>query len=264
MRIVEQGLFHGGLREQADVLMVFARAGTTCKGAGAHDCPRPDGRLPDYGKVLLSPPGIFRSEGFGLMPAGESLAVSPFDQFQIWMSEAEKSEPSDPNAMIVATTTLDGYPSLRTILLKGVDERGFVFYTNKESRKGAELAANPNVALLFHWKSLRRQIRIEGTVEDVTDAEADAYFASRPRISRLGAWASQQSRLLENRTVLEKRLAETERGFPNGIPRPGYWSGYRVLPERFEFWQDMPYRLHDRTVYRRSTDGVWGQTKLYP
>jgi pyridoxamine 5'-phosphate oxidase len=198
------------------------------------------------------------------MPAGEPLATSPFAQFHDWLVEAEKSEPNDPNAMIVATTTLDGHPSLRTILLKGVDERGFVFYTNKESRKGDELAQNPNVALLFHWKSLRRQIRIEGTVEHVTDAEADAYYASRPRISRLGAWASQQSRLLAERALLVERLAEMERRYPDDIPRPSYWSGYRVLPERFEFWQDMPYRLHDRTVYRRSEDGLWGQTKLFP
>jgi pyridoxamine 5'-phosphate oxidase len=195
------------------------------------------------------------------MPA---LAPSPFAQFHDWMAEAEKSEPNDPNAMIVATTTLDGHPSLRTILLKGADERGFVFYTNKESRKGDELARNPNLALLFHWKSLRRQIRIEGTVEPVTDAEADAYYASRPRISRLGAWASHQSRPLADRSVLVERLAEMERRYPDDVPRPRYWSGYRVLPERFEFWQDMPYRLHDRTVYRRSEDGGWDQAKLFP
>ncbi len=198
------------------------------------------------------------------MPAGETLATSPFVQFHDWMAEAEKSEPNDPNAMIVATATRDGHPSLRTILLKGVDERGFVFYTNKESRKGDELAGNPNVALLFFWKSLHRQIRIEGMVEDVTDAEADAYFASRPRISRLGARASQQSRPLADRAVLVERLAEMERRYPDEIPRPAYWSGYRVLPDLFEFWQDMPYRLHDRTVYRRSADGTWGQTKLFP
>jgi len=198
------------------------------------------------------------------MPAGEPLANSPFDQFREWMAAAEKSEPNDPNAMSVATTTPAGRPSVRIILLKGTDERGFVFYTNKESRKGEELSVNPQVALLFHWKSLQRQIRIEGTAEDVTDAEADTYYASRLRISRLGAWASTQSRPLANRTILEERLAEMERRYPDDIPRPSYWSGYRVVPERFEFWQDMPYRLHDRTVYRRSPDGVWEQTKLFP
>lgn len=199
------------------------------------------------------------------MPADESSVRSPFDQFRTWMAEAEQSEPNDPNAMIVATSTPDGHPSLRAILLKGIDERGFVFYTNQESRKGVELAANPNVALLFHWKSLRRQIRIEGTVEHVTDAEADTYYASRPRISRLGAWASLQSRPLENRALLEASLAEMEQRFPDEIiPRPSYWSGYRVLPGRFEFWQDMPYRLHDRTVYLRSREGNWNQIKLFP
>jgi pyridoxamine 5'-phosphate oxidase len=198
------------------------------------------------------------------MPADESPSISPFDQFKAWMSEAEASEPNDPNAMIVATATPDGRPSLRAILLKGVDSRGFVFYTNKESRKSIELAANLNVALLFHWKSLRRQVRIEGRVEDVTDAEADAYFASRPRISRLGAWASQQSRRLESRAVLEARLAEMEQRYPDEIPRPSYWSGYRVLPETFEFWQDMPYRLHDRTTYHLTAGGNWEQTKLFP
>lgn len=198
------------------------------------------------------------------MPAGATLAISPFDQFRTWMAEAEISEPNDANAMVVATCTLDGHASLRAVLLKGVDERGFVFYTNKESRKGVEAIANPNVALLFHWKSLRRQIRIEGSVEHVTDAEADAYFRSRPRISRLGAWASQQSQPLESRRLLEDRLAEAERRFPGDIPRPAYWSGFRVLPARFEFWQDMPYRLHDRTVYSASVSGAWEQTKLFP
>lgn len=198
------------------------------------------------------------------MPAGAPLAASPFAQFRDWMADAEKSEPNDPNAMVVATATPEGYPSARAILLKGVDDRGFVFYTNKESRKAGELAGNPRVALLFHWKSLGRQIRIEGVVETVTDAEADAYFATRARVSRLGAWASQQSRPLANRTILEERLAEMEGRYPDDIPRPSYWSGYRVLPERFEFWQDMPHRLHDRTVYQRLPDGAWGQSKLFP
>jgi pyridoxamine 5'-phosphate oxidase len=196
------------------------------------------------------------------MPA--SLAISPFEQFQTWMAEAEKSEPSDPNAMALATSTPDGRPSARAVLLKGVDERGFVFYTNKESRKGEELGANPHVALLFHWKSLGRQIRIEGTVEHVTDAEADAYYATRPRNSRLGAWASQQSRPLEDRATLEHRLAEAEQRFADEIPRPSYWSGYRVLPVCLEFWQDMPFRLHDRTVYTRSGVQGWEQSKLFP
>lgn len=199
------------------------------------------------------------------MPESAPLATDPFARFREWMAEAEASEPSDANAMIVATATPDGRPSARAILLKGVDARGFVFYTNKESRKSAELAANPQLALLFHWKSLARQIRIEGPVEQVTDAEADAYFASRPRISRLGAWASQQSRPLDARTTLEQRLADYEALYPgDDIPRPPYWSGYRVLPERFEFWQNMPFRLHDRTIYTRDAQGGWSIGKLYP
>lgn len=193
------------------------------------------------------------------------LATDPFARFGEWMAEAEASEPCDANAMIVATATPDGRPSARAILLKGVDDRGFVFYTNKESRKADELSANPQVFLLFHWKSLRRQVRIEGSVEDVTDAEADAYFASRPRISRLGAWASRQSRPLDARTTLERRLAEYEAEYPGeDIPRPPYWSGYRVLPQRFEFWQDMPFRLHDRTIYSRDAQGGWSASKLFP
>lgn len=192
-------------------------------------------------------------------------ANSPFDQFGIWMKEAEAAEINDANAMVVATATLDGRPSLRTVLLKGVDARGFVFYTNKGSRKGEELSANPNISLLFYWKSLHRQIRIEGKTEDVTDAEADAYFASRLRISRLGAHASMQSRPLPSRSVLEDRLAEAEARYPgNDIPRPEYWSGYRVLPAYFEFWQDMPFRLHDRIVYKFGSNGEWIQTRLFP
>lgn len=192
-------------------------------------------------------------------------ATDPFARFATWFAEAEASEPFDPNAMTVVTTTPDGRPSARTILLKGVDPRGFVFYTNKESRKAAELAANRHIFLLFYWKSLGRQIRIEGTVESVTDAEADAYFASRPRISRLGAWASDQSRPLDSRATLERRLAEFEAKYPGeDIPRPAHWSGYRVLPERFEFWQNMDYRLHDRTTYTRTPDGGWTLGKLFP
>jgi pyridoxamine 5'-phosphate oxidase len=199
------------------------------------------------------------------MSADTPLAASPFTQFQAWMVEAEKAEINDPNTMILATVDADGQPAARAVLLKGMDERGFVFYTNKQSRKGEELASNPRVSLLFHWKSLRRQIRIEGTVENVTDQEADTYYASRPRISRLGAWASAQSRPLEGRHILEERLADAERRFPGeDIPRPEYWSGYRVVPARFEFWQDMPFRLHDRTVYQRNGSRGWTQSKLFP
>lgn len=195
----------------------------------------------------------------------ETYAQSPFDQFGIWMAEAVKAEINDPNAMVLGTSTADGRPSLRAVLLKGVDPRGFVFYTNKSSRKGDELAANPYASLLFYWKTLHRQIRVEGDVESVTDIEADTYYASRARISRLGAWASDQSRPLPGRGVLESRLAEIELRYPgDDIPRPPHWSGFRVLPRIFEFWQDMPYRLHDRTIYRAGADGMWAQSKLFP
>lgn len=191
--------------------------------------------------------------------------TDPFAWFAAWMHEAEQTEPRDPNAMTLATATPDGRPSARVVLLKGVDPRGFVFYTNRQSRKGEELAANPRAALLFYWKSLGRQIRIEGSIEPASDAEADAYFASRHRISRLGAWASDQSRLLDGRATLERRLAEAEGRFPDEeLPRPPYWSGYRMKPESFEFWQDMPFRLHERTVFTRGPDGEWRSHKLFP
>lgn len=191
--------------------------------------------------------------------------TDPFAWFDRWMADAVASEPSDPNAMTLATTTSDGQPSARIVLLKGHDARGFVFYTNTQSRKGEELASNPTAALLFHWKTRQRQIRIEGTIEPVTPAEADAYFASRARISRLGAWASDQSRPLASRAELERRLHEQEAHYPDEVvPRPPYWSGYRVKPESFEFWQDMPYRLHDRTVFTRRGDGGWSVGKLFP
>ena len=192
------------------------------------------------------------------------LNADPFELFSAWMKEAEKTEPSDPNAMVLATSTPDGHPSARIVLLKGMDRRGFVFYTNQHSRKGEELAADPNVALLFHWKSLRRQIRIEGTVTPVTPEEADAYFASRSRISRLGAIASDQSRPLADRSIFEARLKAAEEQYGGGdIPRPANWSGYRVAPAAFEFWQERPYRLHDRA--RWTPDGnEWNVTRLYP
>ena len=194
----------------------------------------------------------------------------PFTLFAAWMAEATASEPSDPNAMALATADAEGRPSVRMVLLKGVDPRGFVFYTNTESYKGGQLGANPNAGLCFHWKSLKRQIRIEGAVERVTDAEADAYYQSRPRDSRIGAWASQQSRPLEGRWELEKRVAQFAAKFGIGeVPRPPHWTGFRVLPRRMEFWQDRPFRLHDRLLFERADDGTaapyrWTTAKLYP
>jgi pyridoxamine 5'-phosphate oxidase len=199
------------------------------------------------------------------MPDSVQHVTDPFARFQEWMDAAWAHEPEDANAMTLATATPDGTPAARIVLLKGADQRGFVFYTNKESRKGEELAANAHAALLFHWKPLGRQVRIEGYVEHVADAEADAYYATRPRISRLGAWASDQSRVLPDRVELERRLAANEARYPgDDIPRPPHWSGYRIIPKRFEFWQNMPFRLHDRTVYARAPDGGWTIGKLYP
>lgn len=188
----------------------------------------------------------------------------PFDLFAAWMKEATAKEANDPDAMNLATVDERGRPSSRMVLLKAVDGRGFVFYTNLESRKGTDLAANPFVALCFHWKSLRRQVRIEGPVEPVSDEEADAYYASRARGSQIGAWASQQSRPLESRFALEKRVAEFTAKFGLAkIPRPAHWSGFRVLPQRIEFWTDKPFRLHERAVYAREGE-AWTMEKLYP
>jgi pyridoxamine 5'-phosphate oxidase len=188
----------------------------------------------------------------------------PIALFGTWMAEATASELNDPNAMCLATSTRSGAPSARMVLLKDVDARGFVFYTNLESRKGGELAANPQVALCFHWKSLARSVRVEGLAEPVSAAEADAYYASRARGSRIGAWASRQSRPLESRFALEKRVAEVTLKYPIGeIPRPDFWSGFRVAPARIEFWRDMPFRLHERRVFHRGADG-WSIEALYP
>jgi pyridoxamine 5'-phosphate oxidase len=193
-----------------------------------------------------------------------NLAPDPYGAFETWFAEARRLELNDPNAMTLATATRSGRPSARIVLLKEFDREGFVFYTNTQSRKGEELAKNKVAALLFHWKTLGRQVRVEGKVAPVTPHEADLYFASRPRISQLGAWASDQSRPLADRADLQARLAEAEARFEgHDIPRPPHWSGYRVSPERFEFWQDMPFRLHDRTIYT-GTSGNWHISKLFP
>jgi pyridoxamine 5'-phosphate oxidase len=190
----------------------------------------------------------------------------PFRLFAKWFGDAEKSEPNNPNAMALATVDADGLPDVRMVLLKGFDANGFVFYSNNGSAKGRELAANPKAALAFHWKSLDRQIRIRGTVAQVSDAESDAYFATRHRSAQLGAWASQQSRPLESRFAFEKAIALATAKYPVGtVPRPPYWIGYRVTPSQIEFWHERAFRLHDRIVFARETPvSPWTKTRLYP
>ena len=191
--------------------------------------------------------------------------ADPHALFEEWLAEAQLSEPNDPVAMALATADPQGRPSVRMVLMKGHDERGFVFYTNRRSRKGGELAANPHAALLFHWKSLRRQIRIEGPVEAVSDAEADTYFATRGRDSQLGAWASDQSRPLDARETFEAAYqAMRARYGGREVPRPPHWSGYRVAPERIEFWNDRAHRLHERRLFTRMPEGGWSEGLLYP
>ena len=188
----------------------------------------------------------------------------PYSLFGAWLADAQKSEPNDPNAVALATVDPAGLPNVRMVLLKGFDERGFVFYTNFESQKGQEILSSHKAAMCFHWKSLRRQVRIRGDVEVVTEEEADAYYATRPRGSRIGAWASKQSRPLEGRFALEKAVAEFTARYAIGeIPRPSHWSGFRINPVSLEFWHDRPFRLHDRMEFRRVNDG-WQKVRMYP
>jgi pyridoxamine 5'-phosphate oxidase len=190
--------------------------------------------------------------------------ATPFALFDAWYAEARQTEPNDSNAMALATVDTSGQPSVRMVLLKGHGPDGFVFYTNREGRKAADLAAVPKAALLFHWKSLRRQIRIEGAVSLAGDAESDAYFATRSRDSQLGAWASDQSRQLDSRATFEARYEEVRARFEGqDVPRPPHWGGYRVTPERIEFWQDRAHRLHERRLFTRHGDG-WTEGLLYP
>ena len=191
--------------------------------------------------------------------------TDPFALFDIWFAEAKASEPNDPEAMALATADSVGNPTVRMVLLKAHGPEGFVFYTNEESEKGRELSENPSAALLFHWKSLRRQIRIEGEVGRVSASEADAYFATRSRDSQLGAWASDQSRPLDSRDTFEQRFEEMKRRFEGqDVPRPPHWGGYRVVPLVIEFWQDRPHRLHERRVFLAQNDGSWAEGLLYP
>ncbi len=192
------------------------------------------------------------------------MAADPLSLFDQWLAEARSSEPNDPEAMALATADPSGHPSVRMVLLKGHGPEGFAFYTNEQSAKGKQLAANPRAALLFHWKSLRRQVRIEGTVERVPDTDADAYFASRARDSQLGAWASDQSRPLDRRETFEQRFTDTQQRFEGGdVPRPPHWGGYRLIPDRIEFWTNRPHRLHERRLFVRSGEG-WAEGLLYP
>ncbi len=201
----------------------------------------------------------------GLRSGDFTESDEPFRLFAEWLEDATKSELNDPNALALATVDTDGLPDVRMVLLKGFDEDGFVFYTNFESAKGREILSSMKAAMCFHWKSLRRQVRVRGPVEIVSDEEADAYYETRPRGSRIGAWASKQSRPLESRFALEKAVAEyTARHVIGAIPRPKYWSGFRLVPSQIEFWHDRPFRLHDRLVFTRTPGSAWDRTSLYP
>jgi len=199
-----------------------------------------------------------------MFPCVNDLPLDPFDRFAALLEEAKRAIPVDPNAMVLATVGEDGRPAARVVLLKGFDRRGFVFYTNLESRKAHDLAAHPFAALCFHWRPLEQQVRIEGAIERVTDAEADAYFATRARGSQVGAWASKQSQALPSRVELEARVAEVEARFAGeAVPRPAFWSGYRLKPDRIEFWTGKPSRLHERERYVHQGD-TWTTVRLYP
>ncbi len=204
--------------------------------------------------------------GGPLDDGGIAARPDPLELFHGWMKDAEASEPNDANAMALATADADGRPNVRMVLLKGADASGFVFYSNEQSIKGEELAANPHAAINLHWKSLRKAVRVQGTVSRVSDAEADAYFASRPKDSQIGAWASPQSRPMEGRWAFEKRIAEYALKYGIGrVPRPPYWTGWRITPLRIEFWRDRPFRLHDRLVYSRaSAADAWTTERLFP
>jgi pyridoxamine 5'-phosphate oxidase len=192
-------------------------------------------------------------------------ADDPFQLFAVWFAEASRTEPADPNAMTLATVDADGMPDARIVLLKNVSKNGFVFFTNTTSAKGCELAACPRAALVFHWKSLTRQVRVRGHVEATSAQESDEYFSSRPRQSQIGAWASLQSTPLESRSVLESAVVRYAAEYPDVVPRPPHWCGYRVIPRTIEFWHDRPFRLHDRIIFRRSQDGEpWNKTRLHP
>jgi len=193
------------------------------------------------------------------------MPTDPLALFDAWLAEARASEPNDPEAMALATADASGNPSVRIVLLKGHGPDGFVFYSNEGSEKGRELAENPMAALLFHWKSVRRQVRIEGPVGRVSDEQADAYFATRSRDSQLGAWASDQSRQLESRSLFEARYEEVKQRFEGqDVPRPPHWGGFKVMPRRFEFWQDRPHRLHERRLFVVEDGGSWSEGLLYP
>ena len=222
--------------------------------------------------AIDTPAGWAKSDYYKGPEAGDfSVATEPFGLFETWFSEAREHELNDANAMALATVDPSGMPNVRVVLLKGLDasatpDRGFVFYTNYEGAKGQELLASKRAALNFHWKSLRRQVRVRGIVSTVSVAEADAYYATRPRGSQIGAWASAQSRPLDSRKALETAVADIAAKYPSGdIPRPAHWSGFRVTPTEVEFWHDRPYRLHERITFRReAADQVWRQQRLFP